>query len=367
MAAHPYSDNIELSQDLSEQEELIATPDLAIASNAPKPTPLSAVELTSEKDQQMDQATADAQARLGEQFPHGHTQILTDSTDLLCGLFAIRESIQNQYPEIPVPDIQDLELIANIPKLNIRSCNTYTDSELARIFQQWATIHGYEDFVLAYIVKEGFPYLSGYGPADDTTARVLWIHNDNAQVLFAGSEIAVINHWSGVQPNPAPASSTSPTNVALAAASEPSPIAPFNTDTGTEGKPQSQSQVEDALSEPLPEYQPHAQSKQPQQEQDPSDLSAPINEPRRSKRNVKPTAKAEHQQQQPQKQPARAPPPFRLLCPMTDCNGSADTLIELNRHRIESHKGVKRFKSAQVTKVDFLRWLNGGKSASSCE
>ena len=139
-----------------------------------------------------------AQALLAAYFPQGTERIPTQATSHLCGLYAIRNSIEASVTGIPVPTVAELQEVAQSPEVNVSRTSNFYESELARILHRWGRTRGL-NLHMGFLQYDGPPTLSGLEGLDAEDAQVFWIYNDNAVPEGSLNPLGILNHWSGVQ------------------------------------------------------------------------------------------------------------------------------------------------------------------------
>ncbi|KAF4624461.1 hypothetical protein G7Y89_g13711 [Cudoniella acicularis] len=133
-------------------------------------------------------------------FPNGYSLIQTKSTELICGLFALRHSIRHQFPQFPVPSIDKLRTFATtgVVAREIRETGLDEDfdrnfplDQLAAVLLQYGRMQR-QNLQLGVYLPRAQPLIV---PGADPSRPVLtiWIHNDNNQ-----SE-DTFGHYSGMK------------------------------------------------------------------------------------------------------------------------------------------------------------------------
>lgn len=119
-------------------------------------------------------------------FPHGFRLIPTSANGLLCGLFAIIHSLQNQAPSVRIPTVEDLQTVAE-GAIAARFRDTGLEEDFSRnlsydyvaaVLREWGSQNGHNlQLGLHWANREPmiFPVESDQAPT------MIWIHNDNQQ------------------------------------------------------------------------------------------------------------------------------------------------------------------------------------------
>ncbi|KAI0126081.1 hypothetical protein BJ170DRAFT_725884 [Xylariales sp. AK1849] len=154
--------------------------------------------------------------KLNSDFPYGYDRIHNAATGLRCGIHAINDSLLAQQPAIAdensVPPILDqLQTIMDSLRANgefddfmvdgdQEEDGNYQVSQLARVLMDWGRLHS-EHLQLAYVL-EGRENPMWETVENPDSARIIWIHNDNAMDLTGGA--TRYNHFEGMRAKPRP-------------------------------------------------------------------------------------------------------------------------------------------------------------------
>lgn len=101
---------------------------------------------------------------------------------LLCGFFAVINSMCAQYPELPCPTREELQAIFEEQAMEFAEVfdmdNTYDFSidQVAAIVYRWGKPQGL-NLRIGYVEEGNTPLLVSH-PNEEWDVRVLWIHND---------------------------------------------------------------------------------------------------------------------------------------------------------------------------------------------
>ena len=146
-------------------------------------------------------------------FPHGAEVMQRSGVDLLCGWNAVILSMQNQYPDISPPSIEELQeslrdgmrahrdvQFDEATQAQFEAGNNLGSDQIQLGLQLWGSSRGL-NLVLG-IIMEGTP--ARLEPhTDNDNISPLWIHNDSRWKDEAGNE--AMGHWSGLKPATPPA------------------------------------------------------------------------------------------------------------------------------------------------------------------
>ncbi|KAK1515355.1 hypothetical protein CPAR01_16776 [Colletotrichum paranaense] len=159
---------------------------------------LSMSKEVNEESSQLHETTPITEARrqLATTFPDGWVTIPTEANELMCGLYAIRHSLQHQLPHLDVPTIQDLldiyrELATQNLAFEMDNENMFRADQLAAILREFGRRQQQSiDLQLGYVLANGLVALVFPEETDSTT---LWIHNTNDQADSWRNA-----HWEGM-------------------------------------------------------------------------------------------------------------------------------------------------------------------------
>jgi hypothetical protein len=144
-----------------------------------------------------------AQAAFEEAFPHGEYEvILTSSNRMLCGLYAIIESMKAMHTQIQTPSIENLNAIVDSEAYKNRiyapsfagldNRDHFTFDQLGTILLLWGESLGCR-LQLGCKRPNKSPELISY-PENGQPPTVVWIYNDDAEDLRGD-----IGHFSGLR------------------------------------------------------------------------------------------------------------------------------------------------------------------------
>ena len=125
---------------------------------------------------------AASEASFWTSFPHGWRTIPTSMDGLLCGFFAVINSMRAQYPSLPCPTLEELQGIFEEQAREFAEvfdmCNTYDFSidQVAAVVYRWGQERGL-NLRIGYVEEGSTPLLVSH-PDEGGDVRVVWIHND---------------------------------------------------------------------------------------------------------------------------------------------------------------------------------------------
>lgn len=128
----------------------------------------------------------------------GYKIIETDSVNLLCGLYALRRSIEKQLPCIPKPTIQELQAIVNSgvvakrvkdTQLTENFQNNFSVDLLAAALHEYGKLHN-RNLELGVCWEGREPYILKSEERND--CNTIWAHNSNTP------ESKGYSHYSGM-------------------------------------------------------------------------------------------------------------------------------------------------------------------------
>lgn len=134
-------------------------------------------------------------------FPSGRKVVYTSGTANECGLNALASSIQNQLPDVPVPDLKQLKgILRKMEKESHKLKHPWTkenyvlqEDQLGEIARRWLQSHGSGDMKLGItgapdedtgMADVRIPWRQG----EATTDKVLWIHYGKNSKRWFGLE-----------------------------------------------------------------------------------------------------------------------------------------------------------------------------------
>lgn len=133
--------------------------------------------------------------------PTSYDVLDTPGTNSLCGFYAVISSLEAQMPDLKRPTVEDLLKVYNtseMAELNAAmgqtNTNYFSADQVAGTVYAWGNTCGI-NLQLGCLVEGGAPLLLPTPTSDAADVRVLWIYNDNADVL----QKTGLNHFSGLR------------------------------------------------------------------------------------------------------------------------------------------------------------------------
>lgn len=143
--------------------------------------------------------------RLLNAFPNGWERLVTSATGLFCGLNALRISIREQRPDLPVPEVAVLmrhidtesrkAFIAESRDYTLADTKNFRVDEIAFALMNWGQSLG-QRLALGVTIQGRLPYIvpSRYGGDED----VIWVYNDGFQDIDGAQDVGM-GHYEGIK------------------------------------------------------------------------------------------------------------------------------------------------------------------------